>query len=1375
MLAWKRATMVGLATGLFAFAGGAARAGITAGVDFNVDASLDTDGDDRWEDVDSAGTSGFDFELDADISRLTTGVSSLPGITAAYDFPGGATGNNDGALLSEAGTGDRRSFKSSPAVWNTGDVSIEMWFKPDDLTPSPSNGQILFEDGGGRGLGLFVDDNLVRWRSEPDAVQVNYDISAISGEFIQTVGTFDVSTGGVELYVNGSSVGTVDTDENDWTGGDSAAVGTRGGGNTGGIGGGQQDTESFDGQIAIFRLYREILTSQQVEDNYWAVAAGAGGLFFDNAGGSGDGDWGTEANWDPEAEPTDVVDAYVGSAPATVTQAGEAAQNLTLGHNEATAPGDGTLTVSSGDLTVGDLALGQNGTQGTLELNGGTVTVTGDTTTPGTGVLDLNGGELVLAEEGTTHQVTTYNHDDGATLRLGISGDPAVITSLDVTGTATFGGSGTPTVDVDITGDAAPGTTATWNAGAGNWTTDANWDIGVMPGEAGQPIAVGEKFTFLTAGTLNAGNVTGAGDWQANVVGTDLELERVNTPTGAGAVKAVINTASADVTSNAPLRIAPEGDADATELQVDDGALAIAGTNELVLGGGVTGEVTQNGGAVDVTGNLRFGPNGDDFGGTYQFNGGTLNVDGDIVETNEAVDAAQLHIDGGTLSVAGDILVQRFAVGNETGTTGAYAITGGQNVESTGHTAVGADGTGVLDLTGGTLTSDSARVGENGGGDGTVTVDGGTWLVTDGDLIVGEAGTGRVDLDSGMVSTQDTTLGNSGSGDGTVEITGGTWSASSTVTVGNGGTGTLQLVEGELDVDGSGGFVVAGSGSGTGEFVMGTPDGSTNPTLTVNGANWETAHSGTGTTTLLSGTATLESNNFITGQGAGSDSTVQVGGGSGTFTLNIDGGSGDRDWNTNSGHGDVTVLANGTINVGRNIQMGSGGAGSGLELTIDGGTVNVGTQQAVGGGMIDYRDGGTTDAITLESGVLNLNGGDILLDSDGDLTINGGRLEHVGRLSGAVANIPDSSGNNYDGNPQTVASAAGKLGTAVAFGGDDSVVSFGDIDEMDSPGAFTVSMWFNRETDRDDATNHDVDNVLIAQSDGDNNDNLELGTDGDVFEIYIDSGDNNVTPGLDATVTHTVAGGIANETWHHVALTYDQNRTDELELWFNGSSLASWDQFDGTLDGTTASPLSLGMARPDNDAWGDLDGMIDDFGLWTRALDSTEIAQLWNGGDGGSVSVVDSTDLLIHTDMEVSGSAFAQDGGVIAPGGSVGTTEILGDYDLNGGTFEVEIDGAGSNDFLDISGDATLTGVIDASSIGGYEIQIGETFDVLTAGTVSVGSLTATGFDWNVISGGNGEILQLTSAIPEPSGFALLLLAALATAAAPTRRHPRRS
>jgi len=204
---------------------------------------------------------------------------------------------------------------------------------------------------------------------------------------------------------------------------------------------------------------------------------------------------------------------------------------------------------------------------------------------------------------------------------------------------------------------------------------------------------------------------------------------------------------------------------------------------------------------------------------------------------------------------------------------------------------------------------------------------------------------------------------------------------------------------------------------------------------------------------------------------------------------------------------------------------------------------------------------------------------------------------------------PDTLGN-YDGTVVgDAATALGKLDYAMDFDGDNDAVNFGDTSIFDNLDAFSVSMWFNRHTDRNDATNHGVDNVLIAESSSAANDNFELGTDGDQVEIYLDAN------GPDKTVWTAVPGGIADDAWHHLVVTYDK-ADGGLKLFFNGAFVASWPEFKTNVDSSGSSPLSLGIARVGSNNWGDFDGLIDEVGIWNRALAPDEIAYLYNSGYG---------------------------------------------------------------------------------------------------------------------------------------------------------------
>jgi hypothetical protein len=291
------------------------------------------------------------------------------------------------------------------------------------------------------------------------------------------------------------------------------------------------------------------------------------------------------------------------------------------------------------------------------------------------------------------------------------------------------------------------------------------------------------------------------------------------------------------------------------------------------------------------------------------------------------------------------------------------------------------------------------------------------------------------------------------------------------------------------------------------------------------------------------------------------------------------------------------------------------------------------------------------------------------------------------------------------------------------FDGDNDYLTFGDVAEMDEAGAFSVAMWFYRDADGASATNHNVNNVLIGQSSAVDNDNFEFGTAGYTgdgandgqFEVYLD------TAGNDSLQTNTTAS-IGLGTWHHVVLTYDQNATDELTVYLDGSQAFTLNNYGGDLDTSVTSPLTLGIARPGDDPdgdWGDLDGQIDEFGLWTRALTSTQVADLYASGSGldfriGQLTSSTGGDWDTASNWTNGGGTATTPGAgtdVVIDGEAMtvnGTGSRGGHVDISAGSLTVN-----SGAELKVTGDVSLTGA------GSITINNG------TPGTLSARSLTS--------------------------------------------------
>ena len=140
----------------------------------------------------------------------------------------------------------------------------------------------------------------------------------------------------------------------------------------------------------------------------------------------------------------------------------------------------------------------------------------------------------------------------------------------------------------------------------------------------------------------------------------------------------------------------------------------------------------------------------------------------------------------------------------------------------------------------------------------------------------------------------------------------------------------------------------------------------------------------------------------------------------------------------------------------------------------------------------------------------------------------------------------DSTGN---GNHAKVLSSTqwttGKSGGGISFDGDNDGVYFPKLSYMNQPSEFSLSLWFNRATDKVGmSTNNGVDNILVAQGGATFNDNFEIGTSGSELEVYLDSG-----TGAEDAFHATTGAGIADGVWNHLTVTYGNG----LKVYLNGT------------------------------------------------------------------------------------------------------------------------------------------------------------------------------------------------------------------------------
>ncbi|OSJ18376.1 hypothetical protein BST63_08370 [Bradyrhizobium canariense] len=462
-------------------------------------------------------------------------------------------------------------------------------------------------------------------------------------------------------------------------------------------------------------------------------------------------------------------------------------------------------------------------------------------------------------------------------------------------------------------------------------------------------ISVGGKAEFLDSSVLtNAGYLTlkGGGDFANGTTITNsgtIELFGGTLKTLAG-----INNAGGTLKADAGTTLIVD------TATISGGTVTIAGTLELDGSSVLKNGTLNNSGAVNIKGTADFALEtvANTSGGTIKvLANGWLTIDqgSGVANTgNVTVDATgKLTVNGATINGAGTVTSN-----GEIDLTGGAVLSGGIlnnnaafKVSGTGnaldHETITNASTGTIEvLANGTLTIDQGSTVANAG---NVTIDSAGKLTVNGATISGTGtvtGNGEIDL-TGAAVLSGGILNNNAA----FKVSG-TGNALDHGTITNASTGTIEvLANGALTIDQ--GSTVANAGNVTVDA---------NGKLTVNGAT-------------INGTGTVTGNGEIDLTGA----AVLSGGilnNNAAFKVSGTGNALDHETVTNASTGTIEVLANGALTIDQGSTVANAGnvtVDANGKLTVNGATIN-GTGTVTGNGEIDL-----TGAAVLSGGILNNN------------------------------------------------------------------------------------------------------------------------------------------------------------------------------------------------------------------------------------------------------------------------------------------------------------------------------------------------------------------------------------------------------------------
>ncbi|MEQ9425076.1 MAG: LamG-like jellyroll fold domain-containing protein [Cyclobacteriaceae bacterium] len=220
-----------------------------------------------------------------------------------------------------------------------------------------------------------------------------------------------------------------------------------------------------------------------------------------------------------------------------------------------------------------------------------------------------------------------------------------------------------------------------------------------------------------------------------------------------------------------------------------------------------------------------------------------------------------------------------------------------------------------------------------------------------------------------------------------------------------------------------------------------------------------------------------------------------------------------------------------------------------------------------------------------------------LLTTD-DLTMNFSIAEVIGVVpNGNSIEFTVDGSQITNENYYTLGRSGTGQGNALDFDGSDDMVVVQDDNSLDLTSTATWEFWVNV----DDITDFHI--MLDKRTSSTVNDAFTIG-----FNLGGIIGSNfgiEVTGTSGASIDRDL---FTDNTWHHVAITYDKDATDNFEFYLDGISQPLETQSDRDLDLDNSSE-ELIIGKGNNGAGATMSGMLDEVRIWSDVRTQNEIQQ----------------------------------------------------------------------------------------------------------------------------------------------------------------------
>ena len=315
----------------------------------------------------------------------------------------------------------------------------------------------------------------------------------------------------------------------------------------------------------------------------------------------------------------------------------------------------------------------------------------------------------------------------------------------------------------------------------------------------------------------------------------------------------------------------------------------------------------------------------------------------------------------------------------------------------------------------------------------------------------------------------------------------------------------------------------------------------------------------------------------------------------------------------------VCYHGNGDVELGGNVQI------EGM-LVVDGDLIIRGNGNAITAGKNLPGVFVTGDLEVEDGGELNISG---LAVVNGEVQINAGAvgINIVGGLftgNGIVETTADSSGNGNNGtvfDEPVWQPGSGQIGGAVELDRINDKIEEPDAGSyLNGLSALTISVWVKSDVTNDDR------GILYGREPTGNDE--DLGMRYDRYGAF-GGGSEIIKASIRTTSGSTQIEStpyVQTTSWQHLALVWASGSS--LQLYINGQvNLLSYDG--GPLLGTVSGVENLMLGRGGKGKyWG---GLVDDFRIYSRALDGNEINNLYQH--------IDVFGSLLHWELDEDGNS----------------------------------------------------------------------------------------------------------------------------------------